>query len=132
MQKGECEMSEDESYKRFLARVRAILWVWFFSTPTVIITYIWDETTISLSILAFAIIFSLTLLKILRDDEDFSNNLDILGGNEGTKASSNEQVINSINIPKDYIPKAETEQTTNNLKLGGNELGKEIAITAPF
>ena len=132
MQKGECEMSEDESYKRFLARVRAILWVWFFSPPTVIITYIWDETTISLSILAFAIIFSLTLLKILRDDEDFSNNLDILGGNEGTKASSNEQVINSINIPKDYIPKAETEQTTYTLNLGGNDLGKKIALTALF
>ena len=83
MQKGECEMSEDESYKRFLARVRAILWVWFVSTPTLFITYIWGETTISLSILAFAIIFSLTLLKILRDDKDFSKNLDILGGNEG-------------------------------------------------
>ena len=83
MQKGECEMSEDESYKRFLAIVRAILWVWFVSTPTVFITYIWGETTISLSILAFTIIFSLTLLKILRDDKDFSKNLDILGGNEG-------------------------------------------------
>ena len=76
-------MSEDESYKRFLAIVRAILWVWFVSTPTVFITYIWGETTISLSILAFTIIFSLTLLKILRDDKDFSKNLDILGGNEG-------------------------------------------------
>ena len=99
---------KDESYKKFLARVRAILWVWFFSTPTIIITYIKDATPISLSILAFAVIISLTfLLTILTDDkENLSKNIDILTGNEEAKETSNEeaespsneQVANSINI----------------------------------
>ena len=133
---------KDESYKKFLARVRAILWVWFFSTPTVIITYIKDATPISLSILAFAVIISLTfLLTILTDDkENLSKNIDILTGNEEAKETSNEeaespsneQVANSINIPEDYIPKPETEQTTNTLNLGGNDLGKEIGSTSVF
>ena len=133
---------KDESYKKFLARVRAILWVWFFSTPTVIITYIKDATPISLSILAFAVIISLTfLLTILTDDkENLSKNKDILTGNEEAKETSNEeaespsneQVANSINIPEDYIPKPETEQTTNTLNLGGNDLGKEIGSTSVF
>lgn len=141
-------MSEDESFKKdesrkkFLARVRAILWVWFFSTPTIIITYIKDATPISLSILAFAVIISLTfLLTILTDDkENLSKNIDILTGNEEAKETSNEeaespsneQVANSINIPEDYIPKPETEQTTNTLNLGGNDLGKEIGSTSVF
>ena len=59
---------------------------------------------------------------------------------EGTKETSdeeaesapNEQVANSINIPEDYIPKSETEQTTNTLNLGGNDLGKEIGSTSVF
>ena len=133
---------KDESYKKFLARVRAILWVWFFSTPTVIITYIKDATPISLSILAFAVIISLTfLLTILTDHkENLSKNIDILTGNEEAKETSNEeaespsneQVANSINIPEDYIPKPETEQTTNTLNLGGNDLGKEIGSTSVF
>ena len=133
---------KDESYKKFLARVRAILWVWFFSTPTVIITYIKDATPISLSILAFAVIISLTfLLTILTDDkENLSKNTDVLTGNEEAKETSNEeaespsneQVANSINIPEDYIPKPETEQTTNTLNLGGNDLGKEIGSTSVF
>ena len=133
---------KDESYKKYLARVRAILWVWFFSTPTVIITYIKDATPISLSILAFAVIISLTfLLTILTDDkENLSKNIDILTGNEEAKETSNEeaespsneQVANSINIPEDYIPKPETEQTTNTLNLGGNDLGKEIGSTSVF
>lgn len=133
---------KDESYKKFLARVRAILWVWFFSTPTIIITYIKDATPISLSILAFAVIISLTfLLTILTDDkENLSKNIDILTGNEEAKETSNEeaespsneQVANSINIPEDYIPKPETEQTANTLNLGGNDLGKEIGSTSVF
>ncbi len=133
---------KDESYKKNLARVRAILWVWFFSTPTVIITYIKDATPISLSILAFAVIISLTfLLTILTDDkENLSKNIDILTGdeeaketsNEEAESPSNEQVANSINIPEDYIPKPETEQTTNTLNLGGNDLGKEIGSTSVF
>ena len=60
---------KDESYKKFLARVRTILWDWFFSTPTIIVTYVWNKTQIRLSILAFAIIISLTLLKILTNDK---------------------------------------------------------------
>ena len=126
---------KDESYKKFLARVRTIFFVCLFSTPVIIITYIKDATPISLSILAFAIIISLIfLLTILTDDkENLSKNIDILRGNEGTKATSdeeaksapNEQVVNSINIPEDYVPKPENEQTINT-KIGENVFNNEI------
>ena len=148
IQYSEPEMSEDESYqedesyKKFLARTRTIFFVCLFSTPVIIITYINDATPISLSILAFAIIISLIfLLTILTDDkENLSKNIDILIGNEEAKETlneqaenpSNEQVVNSINIPEDYIPKPETGQTSNTLNLGGNDLGKEIASSTLF
>ena len=141
------EMSEDESYqkdesyKKFLARTRTIFFVCLFSTPVIIITYINDATPISLSILAFAIIISLIfLLTILTDDkENLSKNIDILTGNEGTKETSNEeaenpsneQVVNSINIPEDYIPKPENEQTINT-KIGENVFNNEIFYTTFF
>ena len=131
----------DESYKKFFARVRTIFFVCLFSTPVIIITYINDATPISLSILAFAIIISLIfLLTILTDDkENLSKNIDILTGNEGTKETSNEeaenpsneQVANSINIPKDYIPKPENEQTINT-KIGENVFNNEIFYTTFF
>ncbi len=131
----------DESYKKFFARVRTIFFVCLFSTPVIIITYINDATPISLSILAFAIIISLIfLLTILTDDkENLSKNIDILTGNEGTKETSNEeaenpsneQVANSIKIPEDYIPKPENEQTINT-KIGENVFNNEIFYTTFF
>ena len=39
--------------------------------------------------------------------------------NEEAENPSNEQVVNSINIPENYIPKPENEQTINT-KIGGN------------
>ena len=141
------EMSEDESYqkdesyKKFLARTRTIFFVCLFSTPAIIVTYINDATPISLSILAFAIIISLIfLLTILTDDkENLSKNIDILMGNEEAKETSNEeaenpsneQVVNSINIPEDYIPKPENEQTINT-KIGENVFNNEIFYTTFF
>ena len=132
---------KDESYKKFLARVRTIFFVCVFSTPVIILTYINDATPISLSILAFAIIISLIfLLTILTDDkENLSKNIDILRGNEETKETSNEeaenpsneQVANSINIPEDYIPKPENEQTINT-KIGENVFNNEIFYTTFF
>ena len=141
------EMSEDESYqkdesyKKFLARTRTIFFVCLFSTPAIIVTYINDATPISLSILAFAIIISLIfLLTILTDDkENLSKNIDILMGNEEAKETSNEeaenpsneQVANSINIPEDYIPKPENEQTINT-KIGENVFNNELFYTTFF
>lgn len=97
---GDESYQKDESYKKLLARVRAILWVWFFSTPTSILTYIMFDTTISLTILAIAIIITLTLLKILRDDKNLSKNLNILKhtrGNEGAKETSNAEAESPSN-----------------------------------
>ena len=132
---------KDESYKKFFARTRTIFFVCLFSTPVIIVTYINDATPISLSILAFAIIISLIfLLTILTDDkENLSKNIDILIGNEEAKETlneqaenpSNEQVVNSINIPKDYIPKPENEQTINT-KIGGNVFNNELFYTTFF
>ena len=132
---------KDESYKKFLARVRAILWVWFVSTPFIIVTYLGNfARPVSLSLLAFAVIITwIVLHRIMTDKENLSKNIDILRGNEGTKETSdeeaesapNEQVVNSINIPEDYIPKPENEQTINT-KIGGNVFNNEIVNTTFF
>ena len=102
-------MSEDESfkkdgsYKKFLARVRAILWVWFVSTPFIIGTYLGDfARPVSLSLFAFAVITTwIVLHRIMTDDkENLSKNIDILRGNEGTKETSDEEAESAVDLEK--------------------------------
>ena len=118
-----------------------ILWVWFVSTPFVL-ALIWEILRpVSLSLFAFAVITTwIVLHRIMTDDkENLSKNIDILRGNEGTKETSdeeaesapNEQVVNSINIPEDYIPKPENERTIST-KVGGNVFNNEIVYTTFF
>ena len=61
---------------------------------------------------------------------------DILAGNEKAKSPSDKKVVNTINIPEDYIPELNQEQskkvTVNSFNLGGNDLGNEIAGNVIF
>ena len=92
-------MSEDESYKKFLVRARAIRIVWFFSTPAIIVLFVVNEVRVNLSILSFAVIISWTfLLTILMDDkENLSKNINILTGSGETKDTSNKQAKSPLN-----------------------------------
>ena len=113
-----------------------------FLTPFIIACVVSGQALFGLSILLFVVIITWrSLLRIRTDDkETLSKNISILFGGEKTKDTSNKeaksplngQVENTINIPKDYVPEPETEQTTGTLNLGGNDLGKEIGRSVFF
>ena len=134
-------MKEDESYKKFLASARFVAVVWFFSTPIIIISY-FESKVISLSILAFAVIMSLIFLLVIlaNGKENLSKNIDILVGNkeeknalsQEAKSPSNGQVVNTKNIPEDYIPEPEPGQPAFSFNLGGNDMGNEIGGSVVF
>ena len=134
-------MKEDESYKKFLASARFVAVVWFFSTPIIIISY-FESKVISLSILAFAVIMSLIFLLVIlaNGKENLSKNIDILVGNkeeknalsQEAKSPSNGQVVNTKNIPEDYIPEPKPRQTVGGFNLGGNDMGNEIGGSVVF
>tara|TARA_Y100001968_G_scaffold85514_1_gene76620 strand:- start:306 stop:1388 length:1083 start_codon:yes stop_codon:yes gene_type:complete len=134
-------MKEDESYKKFLVSARFVAVVWFFSTPIIIVSY-FESKVISLSILAFAVIISLIFLLVIlaNGKENLSKNIDILLGNEEEKNASsqeaknpsNEQVVNMINIPEDYIPEPKPRQTVGGFNFGGNDMGNEIGCSVVF
>ena len=93
---------------------------WFSSVFCIIILYRFAEVLLSLSILAFVVIISLIVwFRILADGkENLSKNLNMLKGEEEVKVSLNEEVkspldkrvVNSINMPIDYIPDNKPEE----------------------
>ena len=66
--------------------------------------------------------------------------MDIRTGKEETKFASDEkaespsngQVVNTKNIPEDYIPEPEPVQTVGGFNLGGNDMGNEIGGSIVF
>ncbi len=132
-------MGEDEDYKKFIVKGRIIGIICFlFVLPSIIMTFMGFETTLILSMLAFAVIISAPFfISILADRKrNLSKNDDILAGNEKAKSPSDKKVVNTINIPEDYIPELNQEQskivTVNSFNLGGNDLGNEIAGNVIF
>ena len=132
-------MGEDEDYKKFIVKARIIGIICFlFVLPSIIMTFMGFETTLILSMLAFAAIISAPFfISILADRKrNLSKNGDILAGNEKAKSPSEKKVVNTINIPEDYIPELNQEQskkvTVNSFNLGGNDLGNEIAGNVIF
>ena len=66
--------------------------------------------------------------------------MDIRTGKEETKDASDEkaespsngQVVNTKNIPEDYIPESKLVQTVGGFNLGGNDMGNEIGGSVLF
>ena len=66
--------------------------------------------------------------------------MDILTGKEEAKDASDEkaespsngQVVNTKNIPEDYIPESKPVQTFGGFNLGGNDMGNEIGGSVLF
>ena len=104
---------DNENHIRFITRVRIMLVVWFFSIPLIIVFYNVKEVSLSLSVLAFAVIISLAVVvRILSDGkENLSKNINILKREKEEVKEEAEVALNdSINIPENYIPKTEPKK----------------------
>ena len=104
---------DNENHIRFITRIRIMLVVWFFSIPLIIFFYNVKEVSLSLSVLAFAVIISLAVVvRILSDGkENLSKNINILKREKEEVKEEAEVALNdSINIPENYIPKTEPEK----------------------
>ena len=110
----EVALNEDnENHIRFITRIRIMLVVWFFSIPMIIVFYNVKEVSLSLSVLAFAVIISLAVVvRILSDGkENLSKNINILKREKEEVKEEAEVALNdSINIPENYIPKTEPKK----------------------
>ena len=100
---------DNENHIRFITRIRIMLVVWFFSIPLIIVFYNVKEVSLSLSVLAFAVIISLAVVvRILSDGkENLSKNINIL---KREKEEAEIALNDSINIPENYIPKTEPKK----------------------
>ena len=100
---------DNENHIRFITRIRIMLVVWFFSIPLIIFFYNVKEVSLSLSVLAFAVIISLAVVvRILSDGkENLSKNINIL---KREKEEAEIALNDSINIPENYIPKTEPKK----------------------
>ena len=108
---------DNENHIRFITRIRIMLVVWFFSIPMIIVFYNVKEVSLSLSVLAFAVIISLAVVvRILSDGkENLSKNINILKREkeevkEEVKEEAEVALNDSINIPENYIPKTEPKK----------------------
>ena len=104
---------DNENHIRFITRIRIMLVVWFFSIPLIIVFYNVKEVSLSLSVLAFAVIISLAVVvRILSDGkENLSKNINILKREKEEVKEEAEVALNdSINIPENYIPKTEPKK----------------------
>ena len=104
---------DNENHIRFITRIRIMLVVWFFSIPLIIFFYNVKEVSLSLSVLAFAVIISLAVVvRILSDGkENLSKNINILKREKEEVKEEAEVALNdSINIPENYIPKTEPKK----------------------
>ena len=107
---------DNENHIRFITRIRIMLVVWFFSIPLIIFFYNVKEVSLSLSVLAFAVIISLAVVaRILSDGkENLSKNINILKREkeevEREKEEAEIALNDSINIPENYIPKTEPKK----------------------
>ena len=91
-------------------------------------------------LIAILIVFLVWIISIIIVSEIYSKKKDILTGKEEAKdaldekaeSPSNGQVVNTKNIPEDYIPEPKPVQTVGGFNLGGNDMGNEIGGSVVF
>ena len=134
-------MKEDESFKKFRAWFRFIFFLWLFFSGGFILNYFESKAAIlSTVILVWIISFIIFIIIFANAKENYSKNIDILTGKEEAKDASDEkaespsngQVVNTKNIPEDYIPEPKPRQTIGGFNLGGNDMGNEIGGSVVF
>ncbi len=91
-------------------------------------------------LIAILIVFLVWIISIIIVSEIYSKKKDIITGKEEAKGSSDEkvespsngQVVNTKNIPEDYIPEPKPVQNVGGFNLGGNDMGNEIGCSIVF
>ena len=130
-------MKEEESLKKFRVRFWFFTFVWWFCSIGLVGNYFESKAAILIAIL---IVFLVWIISIIIVSEIYSKKKDILTGKEEAKDASDEkaespsngQVVNTKNIPEDYIPEPEPGQPAFSFNLGGNDMGNEIGGSVLF
>ena len=130
-------VKEDESLKKFRVRFWFFTFVYLACSMGLIGNYFETKAAILIAIL---IVFLVWIISIIIVSEIYSKKKDILTGKEEAKdaldekaeSPSNGQVVNTKNIPEDYIPEPEPMQTVGGFNLGGNDMGNEIGGSIVF
>ena len=130
-------VKEDESLKRFRIRFWFFTFVYLACSMGLIGNYFESKTAILIAIL---IVFLVWIISIIIVSEIYSKKKDILTGKEEAKdaldekaeSPSNGQLVNTKNIPEDYIPEPEPGQPAFSFNLGGNDMGNEIGGSIVF
>ena len=130
-------VKEDESLKKFRVRFWFFTFVYWPCSMGLIGNYFESKAAILIAIL---IVFLVWIISIIIVSEIYSKKKDILTGKEEAKdaldekaeSPSNGQVVNTKNIPEDYIPEPEPGQPAFSFNLGGNDMGNEIGGSVVF
>ena len=130
-------MKEDERLKKLRVRFWFLNFVYWLCSMALIGNYFESKAAILIAIL---IVFLVWIISIIIFIVIYSKNMDIRTGKEEAKDASDEkaespsngQVVNTKNIPEDYIPEPEPRQTVGTLNLGGNDMGNEIGGSVVF
>ena len=130
-------VKEDEGLKKFRVRFWFFTFVYLACSMGLIGNYFESKAAILIAIL---IVFLVWIISIIIVSEIYSKKKDILTGKEEAKdaldekaeSPSNGQVVNTKNIPEDYIPEPEPVQTVGGFNLGGNDMGNEIGGSIVF
>ena len=130
-------VKEDESLKKFRVRFWFFTFVYLACSMGLIGNYFESKAAILIAIL---IVFLVWIISIIIVSEIYSKKEDILTGKEEAKdaldekaeSPSNGQVVNTKNIPEDYIPEPEPGQPAFSFNLGGNDMGNEIGGSVVF
>ena len=136
-------MKEEESLKKFRVRFWFFTFVYWLCSVGLVGNYFESKAAILIAMLivflVWIISFIIFAIILANVKENYSKDMDIIEGKEEAKdaldekaeSPSNGQVVNTKNIPEDYIPKPENEQTINT-KIGENVFNNEIFYTTFF
>ncbi len=130
-------VKEDESLKKFRVRFWFFTFVYLACSMGLIGNYFESKAAILIAIL---IVFLVWIISIIIVSEIYSKKKDILTGkkeakdalDEKAESPSNGQVVNTKNIPEDYIPEPKPVQKVGGFNLGGNDMGNEIGGSIVF
>ena len=137
-------VKEEESLKKFRVRFWFFTFVYLSCSMGLVGNYFESKAAILIAMLivflVWIISFIIFAIIFANVKENYSKNMDIIEGKEEAKDASDEkaespsngQVVNTKNIPEDYIPEPEPGQPAFSFNLGGNDMGNEIGGSIVF
>ena len=137
-------MKEEESLKKFRVRFLFFNLVYWLCSVGLVGNYFESKAAILIAMLivflVWIISFIIFAIIFANVKENYSKDMDIIEGKEEAKdaldekaeSPSNGQLVNTKNIPEDYIPEPEPGQPAFSFNLGGNDMGNEIGGSIVF